>query len=199
MKKTVFIAVILVCTSALYAQEKDSTNKFVFPRHEIKISLGDAFHTNEMWESNEMWKTHCKANLSISYSYRCLKWLWFGINVVNYIGTQNVYNIREYNVENNYVDYQYKTKDYGFGLIPEVRFSYLNREKITLYSGIAFGYSFMIQNTDGEPSKRGGLPSYQVSIFAFSCYFGKKQKIFMGGELGAGNRGIFNIHGGYRF
>jgi len=197
MKKIIFAVAILLFTSALFAQGNDSISKFVFPRHEIKVSFGDAINTNQMWKSNCNLVTNCMGNLSISYSYRCLKWLWFGINAIHHIGKR--YDIREYDAENNFSDYEYAIKCYGFGLIPEIRFSYLNRKRVTLYSGIAVGYSLMINNIDDTPYKMKGLLSYHTTIFAFSCYFGKNQKIFMGGELGEGHRGIFIIHGGYRF
>ena len=192
MKRIVFIAVALFFISALFAQEKDSTTKFAFPRHEVKASLGDVMYLNENW-------AYCRGNLSISYSYRCLKWLWFGVQTVGYIPVPNYYDIREYDVNNNYIDSRYITKDYGFGFLPNIRFSYLNRKKTTLYSTIAVGYSILKTHTAGIPNKPEWILSGNITLFGFSCYFGKNQKIFMGGEMTVGNIGFISIHGGYRF
>jgi len=193
MKQAIIIAAFLLHISNLFAQIKDSTSIFVFPKHETKISYGDALNTNQEWE------THYKANLSISYLYRHKKWLWFGINVVNYIGKPIHYDVREYNVNGKYTDYRYTTKDHGFGFIPAVRFSFLNKEKTTLYGGIEIGYSLIKTHTDGIPNKLEGVSSGQVTYFGWSSYLGENRKVVIGGEVGVGNRGIINIHAGYRF
>ena len=198
MRRFFFTAVVLLSVSVLCAQERDSARKFVFPKHEIKISYGDAITVNQIWEETQ-YKTNFKSNLSISYSYRHKKWLWFGINVVHYIGAPIDYHVREYDVDNNYTDYQYTTKDYGFGLIPAIRFSYLNKENTTLYSGIEMAYQWIQTHTDGVPNKKAEGLSGHVTYFGCSFYLGKSQKVFLGGEMGYGCRGIFNIHAGYRF
>ena len=193
MKKTFFVIIFLFFVIDLYSQEKDSVNKFVFPKHEVKVSFGDPMNINESWE------TYYCGTLSVSYLYRIKKWLWVGTNVFNYIGMVNYYSLREYDTENNYTDYQYNTRDYGFGLIPEIRFSYLNKNKATLYSGLALGYSLIKSYTNGIPNKIAGKATAQVTIFGYSGYFGKNKKIFMGGEWGCGCKGMFSIHAGYRF
>ena len=186
MKRIISISVILLSTLALYAQDA------VFFKHELKASFGDPLNVNQEW------KTHYAGNLSISYSYRCLKWLWFGVNVVNYIGNTKYYYAREYDAENNYSDYHYKTKDIGFGLLPEVRFSYCNKKQTILYSGIAIGYS-VIKNHPNGLSNIKGMRMAQATYFGCSFYFGKNQNFFMGSEIGVGVRGIINGHAGYRF
>ena len=176
MKRIIFITVILLASSVLYAQEKDNKSTFVFPKHEIKISYGDALNTNDEWE------THYKANLSISYSYRYLKWFWFGISVVNYIGKPINYDVREYDVNGKYTDYRYTTKDYGFGFFPAIRFSYLNREKTTLYSGFElYGCSWIKTHTDGIQNKMEKTLSAHFTYFGWSSYLDKKRKVFIGG------------------
>ena len=191
MKRITLIAVILLPTLVLNAQEK-SADQIFFPKHEVKISYGDALNANQEWE------TYYAGNLSVSYSYRCLKWLWFGINAVNYFGKIKNYYVREYDMKNNYSDYHYKTKDSGFGLLPEVRFSYKNKDYVTFYSGIAIGYS-LIKNHPNGLSNLEGKTMVQVTYFGWSFYFDKNQNFFMGGELGTGVRGILNVHAGYRF
>ena len=187
MKRIIFTAFILFFSLVLHAQKDND-----FYKHEVKLSVGDAINANQELE------THYAGNLSISYSYRYLKWLWFGINTVSYFGDTKYYYVREYDVESNYSDYHYKTKDKGFGLLPEVRFSYSNKNKKTLYSGIAIGYSVIKNHTDGLSNIERRIMA-QFTMFGCSFYFGKNQNLFMGGEFGTGSKGIFNFHGGYRF
>jgi hypothetical protein len=200
VKQIIFITVILLASSALHAQKRDSTSTFVFSKHEIKLSYGDAFNAMADTMDIIMNNAHFKANFTISYAYRHKKWLWFGINAVNYIGKPIRYDMREYDVNGKYVDYRYTTKDHGFGFLPAIRFSYLNREKTTLYSGIeVFGCFWIKSHTDGMPNKMEKTLAYHLTYFGWSSYLDESRKVFIGGELGAGYRGVINIHGGYRF
>jgi len=192
MKRIIFTAFILLSTSVLSAQN-DSVNRFVFPKHEVKLSFGIPDEINPGWDA------YYYGTLAISYSYRHLKWLWFGINVFDYVGIKQHYHLREYNMGSDYVDYNYRTRDYGFGLVPEIRLSYLNKEKIILYSGFGVGCSLIKRHIDGLSQKIEFKGTGQITLFGWSVYFGKKQKAFWGTELGVGHKGMLSIHGGYKF
>jgi hypothetical protein len=77
----------------LFTQVSYPQRSYPFYDHEIKISFGDPLNTNQSWQTDYV------GSLSVSYSYCHLKWLWFGINAVNYIGTAKHYNLREYVVD----------------------------------------------------------------------------------------------------
>ena len=72
MKKIIIITVVLLSASGLYAQ-KDST----FYKHEVKMSIGDAFLPMIFW-TYDAWgdrrnNADLYTNVSFSYSYRPVK------------------------------------------------------------------------------------------------------------------------------
>ena len=198
MKRIIYIVTILFFTSGLSAQ-KDST----FYKHEVKISLGDATWAQIFWTSNA-WgdkrnNADLYANISFSYFYRPVKWFWAGGNFVNYFGSIIHYDWREYDVNGHYRDFTKSKLKYCAVIAPEIRFSYLNRKTVILYSALSGGIGL----ENGFDSKRYKYPEvnyyFQITYFGFSCNFGKNSNIFLGGEAGVGFKGFFNFHGGYRF
>jgi len=198
MKRIIFITVILLCTSGLYAQ-KDSN----FYRHETRISVGDAFLPMMFW-TYEPWgdrknNANLYANVAFSYSYRPVKWFWVGGNFINYFGEKIYYDWREYDVKGEFKDFSISKIKYCAVIAPEIRFSYLNRKSVILYSALSGG--ICIEN--GFSTNHFKYPEinyyFHLTCFGFSCNFGKNSKIFLGAEFGLGLKSFGNIHGGYRF
>ena len=189
MKRIIFIAVLLFSTSVLCAQKDVS-----FYRHEIKASAGPSFITS-LWLQED----GIIANFSVSYSYRPLKWLWVGGNFINYFGENIYYKWREYDVNGNYKDFSKSKIKYCFVIAPEIRFSYLNRESIILYSAFSAGVGL----EDGYDKKHHKYPHvfsyFHITLFGVNGNFGRNNNIFIGTEFGIGMKGFFQIHGGYRF
>lgn len=79
---------------------------------------------------------------------------------------------------------------YSFSLLPVVRLLWLHRSAVSLYSSVALGAVFTID--EGETRV---LPWYDVSLIG--CTFGRR--LFGFAELGAGMSGMFRIGIGYRF
>jgi len=198
MKRIILFAAILLFTSALFAQ-KDST----FYKHEVKISVGDAFWGNVFWTYNAWGDSRNNeklyANISLSYFYRPLKWFWVGGNFVNYFGSKISYSWREYDVIGNYKDFSKSKIKYCAVIAPEIRFSFLNRKEIILYGALSGGVCF----ENGFNTYRYKYPEinyyFHITLFGLSANFGKKNNIFLGGEFGLGYKGFGNIHAGYRF
>ena len=189
MKRVVLIAVILLSVSLLCAQ-KDSS----FYRHEVKVSVGPSF-VSAFWLQDEM----CYANLSISYFYRPMKWLWVGGNFINLFGDKIYYFIREYNDDGTYSDFSKSKTKYCAIIAPEIRFSYLNRKNIIAYFALSGGVGWE-NGFDNKWHKYPKItPYFQVTYFGISGNFGKNYNIFFGGELGIGMKGLASIHAGYRF
>ena len=187
MKRIIFIGVILLFTSVLFAQ-KDSS----FYQHEVKASFGDAvLH----WDMQETYYV----NFSVAYLYYPVKWFGIGGNVVNYFGKKIYYNIREYNNEGKFRDFTFSKMKYGIAIAPEFRFSYLNRKNVILYSGFSagLGWEFGYDNKENRYPKIRGY--FHNTCFGFSCNLGQNKNVFLGGELGFGLKGFGNIHVGYRF
>ena len=189
MKRILIITVILFSTSVLCAQKDTS-----FYRHEVKASAGLSFITS-LWLQED----GTIANFSVSYSYRPLKWLWGGVNGINYFGERIYYDWREYDVNGNYKDFSTSKIKYCFVIAPEIRFSYLNRESIILYSALSAGVGW----EDGYGDRYNKYPHtfsyFHVTLFGISGNLGRNKNIFIGGELGIGMKGFFQIHAGYRF
>jgi hypothetical protein len=188
MKRITVPALILFFTSFLYAQ-KDTA----FYKHEVKASAGPSFAT-AFW-LNEM----CYANLSFTYLYRPVRWFWVGANLVNFVGDEISYHWREYYPNGSFRDFTKSKLKYCLAIAPEIRFSYLNRRSVVLYSALSAGIAI----EDGYSTRKEKypviLPYMQITYFGFSCNFGKNKNIFLGGEIGIGCKGVFNIQGGYRF
>ena len=198
MKRIIFIVAILLSTLGLKAQ-KDTT----FYRHEVRASAGGAilatvFWTAESW-GDRRFDAALYANVSFAYFYRPVKWFWVGGNFVNYAGDRIYYNMREYYPDGRFRDFEKSKIKYCAAIAPEIRFSYLNRKSVILYSALSGGigwengYDFQYRK---YPKKHG---YFQITYFGFSCNFGKNRNGFIGGELGIGFKDFLCIHGGYRF
>jgi hypothetical protein len=187
MKRIIVVAIILLFASVLFAQ-KDT----LFYKHEVKVSHGDTFVTSESNLENGVSYT----NFSLSYFYRPVKSFWAGVNVANYFGEKTYYHWREYYVDGNFKDFsKSKTKNCAI-IAPEIRFSYLNRKAVILYSGFSTGIG--IEN--GFDTRRQEYPNIflagHLTLFGLSCNL---DNIILGGELGIGFKGLGSVHIGYRF
>ena len=198
MRKIIIITVVLLSASGLYAQ-KDST----FYKHEVKMSIGDAFLPMIFW-TYDAWgdrrnNADLYTNVSFSYSYRPVKWFWVGGNFINYFGSKIYYDWREYDVNGNFKDFSKSKIKYCAVIAPELRFSYLNKEKAVLYSALSGGVGL----ENGYNFSRVKYPEvnyyFHITLIGVSAYFGKDNKIFLGAEFGLGLKGFGNIHGGYQF
>ncbi len=196
MKRIIFITLIVFSTSFLCAQ-RDT----IFYKHEVRASIGDAVIGTFWWgdDDNNNSSAFLFAHLSFSYFYRPLRWLWIGGNFVNYFGENMHYNLREYAVDGSYKDFTKTKIKYCAVIAPEIRFSYLNRKSISIYTALSGG--ICVEN--GFDSSNHYYPDinyyFQLTYFGFSCNFGKNNAIFLGAEMGLGMKGFGSMHGGYRF
>jgi len=190
MRRIFFATIILLSTFALYAQEEaisDKKSEVVY-KHEVKLSSGGSLHDLDNAPASLFY-----GSCSFAYFYRPIKWFWFGINAVGSVGGIEKYTWREYYPDNTFKDFFIAKRNFGFALAPELKFSYLNRKKIILYSAISVGYCW-----DAVAYVKNHV-YFQVTCIGLSYYFGKNNKGFVGLEYGGGYKGVFNIHGGYRF
>ena len=198
MKQVFFIAIIVLFTSALHAQRDTS-----FYRHEIKVSVGGALLAQILWTydawSDRRQNADLYLNVSFSYLYRPVKWFWVGGNFINYFGSKIYYTSREFFPDGSFQDFSKSKIKYCAVIAPEVRFSYLNKKEIILYSAISGGVCF----ENGYNSNRYKYPEInyylQITFIGVSGNLDKKNKIFLGGEFGLGHKGFGNIYFSYRF
>jgi len=189
MKRITLIAVIFLSTWVLHAQEEDSKKISSVEekdfKQEIKLSFGGSL--------DDPFADYYYGNCSFAYFYRPIKWFWLGINLVGSVGKIEEYHWREYFTDNTFKDFVKAEQNYGFASAPELKFSYLNRKRLILYSAISVGY---LWNTVDYVENHIYL---QITEIGCSYYFGKNNSGFLGCEIGAGFKGLLNMHGGYRF
>ena len=122
---------------------------------------------------------------SLNYHYRLTKWLWVGA-MVNYAYYKD------------HTDYTYPFWSSRIlnciTLMPELRFSYLNRPHVTLYSAAALGLTLFLNNQiDPSPST---YPTFQLTAFGVRV---GGEHLFGTFELGAGIKGVASAGIGYAF
>jgi hypothetical protein len=192
MRKILIISALITCFSTTYAQDELSDNseqeqpEAVLPKHDILFSFGDGMSLPDMEIEYAM------GSYSLSYYYNIKRWLALG-GLVSY-SPQKSYN-NYYNEDIYYNSIYYDTPRYrthNLSLMGSVRFTYLNRQAVKLYSGGSLGFMHIFQNDDSKMQM--GI-SMQMTMFGFS--FGKK--FYVGGEIGYGVKGAFSMNVGYKF
>ena len=117
--------------------------------------------------------------LSLSYTYQLRRWCQLG-GTVNFAAVTRPYY---YNITNKKA---YDRNSYFASIMPTVRFTYLNREKVQLYSAVSLGVAVGIYEA---------VPCYDFTLFG--CSFGKS--LFGFAEIGNGFGGWGRVGIGYRF
>lgn len=203
---------LLVCFSAAsFAQEEEQDWRQVFPRNEFSIGIGDpAFASLQRgsiwdkliydrwynegddlndWFSPAQYHTNYVVTcpISVGYMYRLRKFLWLG-GSVSYMGVfGKVFDARDDSFLYNHTETQ-------IAFLPTVRFSYLNKKYVTLYSGLSTGFLLNFEKNDGSTNVYFH-PTLQVTAFGVSA----GRKFFGYTEVGWGYKGFITAGIGYRF
>lgn len=191
----------------MQAQPHWSTEAGMHHRHEIRFEVGDPLGIMILQNKKNHLPNISGANLtavghawratpvfSFNYHYRLTKWLWAGV-MMNYAFFKD------------HTDYTYtRFRDctqHGITLMPELRFSYLNRPHVTLYSAAALGYTIFLgrenASFDEFYSHRlyiSEFPSFQLTAFGIRA---GGEHLFGSFELGVGMKGFVSGGIGYAF
>ena len=191
----------------MQAQPHWSTEAGLHHRHEIRFEIGDPLgimilqnkknHLPKISGSNLTAVGHAwRATpvFSFNYHYRLTKWLWAGA-MVNYAYYRD------------HTDYTYQVYNmrwmHCITLMPELRFSYLNRPHVTLYSAVAAGATLFVGHEnptweiyDGQWWKHSTFPSFQLTAFGVRA---GGEHLFGSFELGVGIKGFASAGIGYAF
>ena len=166
-----------------------------FYKHEIRVALGDAIVTSHIRLENGVRYT----NIAFSYFFHFDTNFWVGGNFINYLGEKVYYEWREYDVDGKFKDFSESKMKYCAIIAPELRFSYLDKKAVILYGAFSAGIG-LENGYDTQNQKYPNVfPCFHLTFLGLSCNFGKDNNIFLGGELGIGFKGLYSIHGGYRF
>jgi len=166
--------------------------------------------------------THISPIYALSTHFRVNKWFWVGV-MVSYAHIDDIESKRP--LMDNSQDHGVQPQETNTGpicirrynvftLMPELRFSYLNREHLTLYSGISIGITkFFGKFTILDIAEEGPIHPYFTTdensnsaptLFASAhvTLIGVKvgwKHLFASAELGAGFKGIGAVGIGYEF
>lgn len=199
----------------MQAQPHWSTEAGMHLRHEVRFEVSDPFgifflmnlhefdnggHTEYEFDPDRglAFAFRTTPVFSLNYHYRLTKWLWVGA-MVNYayykdhldypFGTNAVYTQRRMNC---------------LTLMPELRFSYLNRPHVTLYSAVAAGASLFFGKQLYE-KQYGSLYWERINKVYPSCQLtalgvrAGGEHLFGSFELGVGMKGFVSGGIGYAF
>ena len=191
----------------MQAQPHWSTFDGMHHRHEVRFEVGDPLGIMILQNKNNHLPNISGSNLtavghawratpvfSFNYHYRLTKWLWAGA-MVNYAYYRD------------HTDYTYQVYNmrwmHCITLMPELRFSYLNRPHVTLYSAVAAGATVFVghensswEEYDGQWWKESVYPTFQLTAFGVRA---GGEHLFGTFELGAGIKGFASAGIGYTF
>ena len=183
----------------------DPTGVMLFDRYFVFV-YPNGMEPNRSWRNEDFISTPV---FSLSSHYRVAKWFWVGlsINVADYRDPEKIQNGSEVMASCN-------REFFTLAFMPEVRFSYLNRPHVTLYSALSVGFA---QFFGTEECSNVTYPEYRHPWFSdgidrdyaptrFSTLhvtlFGVKagwRHVFGSLELGAGYKGFGSVGIGYEF
>ncbi|MGN0187453.1 MAG: hypothetical protein ACI392_06895 [Paludibacteraceae bacterium] len=222
MQKVIVILIACLITGPLWAQnnDKDSARMALLTapgeapfhiEHELQIGVGDILLTNTLYRNDGAFATQhvqhtdlftpdvyygaemTSGAIAVNYTCRTKKWLWFGATL-----TYSGFYRPAYDRITDQM--AYKTREHFVAIMPTIRVSYINRQYIVLYSGMAIGGAVAVYERipyDGSNGIRNvdGKFVFQVTALGFSVGY----KVYAFAELGAGIRGYFYGGVGYRF
>lgn len=195
------LAMLLLTGEKMQAQTVEtelSRNLTTWDRHEIHASVGDPglyyliseslfyldcdpVYRGDDWFGADTYTgdTYTTGTWSVGYLYHPLRWLWLGADVASLVAVQNIYDRptgeRIGRNCSSYTQLQYT-----------MRFSYLNRRHVYLYSGFSTGILFCGYNQ----SLSEILPAVQFTPIGVMAG-GEHLKAFA--EIGYGMRSLFTV------
>lgn len=186
--------ILLVLLSVVYlgvsAQEAEPT----LLQRELQIEIGESAIIQYISGENN------SPTISTTYNRRINKKWWYGVSAAYSHDSRNrVYTGTLYK-ENTYkaIDILCSNNDV-FSIIPAIKFSYYNGERLQMYSGLQAGFSLVCGKNlyaDGR-TVSGSTMNFFLQLTAFGINYGKD--FYIGAEAGLGFKGVLNFVAGYRF
>lgn len=198
MKKKLFttlLAVLFGCTALMAQQEYGLRGPFT-PQHELRVSAGawplmrsfDPYCNGRFHYTTHRGAMYTSGAWSISYQYRIKKWL----DVGGYLSYWGKWGSTSSNFNDALLS---RDRLNRISVVPVVRFTWLNKPLVRLYSsaglGVVFGwYSGNFDDAAGRPSVTGQFTPIGIAV-------GKS--LFGFAEIGLGSQGTMIMGLGYRF
>ena len=183
----------------------DPTGVMLFDRYFVFV-YPNGMEPNRSWRNEDFFSTPV---FSIGYHYRVAKWFWLGLSLSTayYRDPEKIQNGSDFIASCN-------REFYSVAFMPEVRFSYLNRPHVTLYSALSVGFAQFFGEEEcsdvSYPENRhpwfsdginGDYTPTQFSTLHVTL-FGVKagwRHVFGSIELGAGYKGLGSVGIVYEF
>lgn len=179
-------------------------------KNELSISWGLVENPFEMYhddtpgwpegrfEGNTPWERYDRSRysygdriytqaLSVGYTQELSRWLALGVQT-SYSGIYQSQRLDGMSVDHLYT--------HRLAIYPAVRFTYLNRPMVRLYSGLGLGVGMKWEREFFNPDVRYSVfPTGQVTFFGVSV----GRALFANWELGYGVKGYLTLGMGYRW
>ena len=220
MKRSILIAIALLLSVGVSAQSHGNRQSFDFSRkngisdkHEFRLTVGvtplfeDDFYVydyepsvtqrypNVIYPSDLTYRGALKTSggYALSYMYSPVKWFAVGL-YAGYVSEWQTTHLRTTQAVIS------KTSERHLMLVPTVRFTYLNRPIVRLYSSIGVGVGFCrerTRNVEGylENNQRETFCPAQITLLGVSV----GRRLFGFAELSTGSLGVCTAGIGYRF
>lgn len=214
MKKSLSTFILLSILCITNAQIDTNSWKHTLPRHDMQVSIGapslfssiiavGGFFNNNYAPSPDEWFDNytykgmifTTGSLSLAYKYRITKWFWIGATA-SYTGffENDKDQITDQIVGGN--------RCHVISIMPSIRFSWLNKPIVTIYSGLGVGailfynkYEEKANDIPMETTETYICPGFQLT--AVGVHVGKKWYGHF--EIGCGIQGFINVGFGYKF
>lgn len=207
--RILLLIIACLCLMEAYAEgKKEKRNRLSFyPEHELFLGVGaypfpagiEEEDTDIPWNDN--WVhfdgdsyqggKYTSGAWFIGYSYRVKRWLSFCISASYAAYWQK---LRKYGIKRE----SRVNREYYIGLVPTVRFTWLDRKYVRMYTTVGMGITLQLNNGSGDECCVGtsnGLATPEFIPLGISV--GKDWYGFA--EVGGSHHGIVSMGMGYRF
>lgn len=210
MKRLILVMISILAAISTSAQEikpqQSGGNRAKLPfeqQHEVRVSVGisplfsmynglydylpSPYYVPRIIDG----PTYTTGALSVSYGYRFRRWFDLGL-----LFSYNCEYKRQFNALSG--DYLHRKYQHNITIMPTIRFTWLNRKWVRMYSSLGMGMTINTTNTTGS----GGSTDGNSYALAFQCsYLGLTvgRSLFGFAELGFGAKGVAIFGMGYRF
>lgn len=135
------------------------------------------------------------------YMYRFNRWFGLGVQTDFYTRSNRM---KEFNGYGDQIGPEHYESEFCWAVLPVARFTYLRRERVSLYSHIGLGVSANFSMTDHHVDYTDVLPAFSATLLGVSV---GRDHWFGTFELGSFNTAancmfmerLFSISAGYRF
>ena len=160
------------------------------PQHEIRLTVG-AFPICENWyiptdETIRKGSIYTAGAWTLSYAYRFRKWIDAGVALTYY----GEYTSLHDNFDNSLIE---RLERHRIAIMPSVRFTWVNRELVRLYSTLNIGILFDSRRETSTLSRTDSAAQCTPIGIAVG------RSLFGFAEIGFGTQGIFMAGIGYNF